>query len=133
MAATIPETHASLFRDKARAFAFLGIVMDDGSPHVTPVWFDMQGDLLRINTARGRVKDRSMTARPKVSLAIMDPEDPYRYVHIRGTVVDITEEGARAHIDRLAHKYLGSGQYPWYGGEVRVTYSIRLDTIRVMP
>jgi PPOX class probable F420-dependent enzyme len=133
MVESIPESHAGLFRDEAKAFAFLGTVMDDGSPHVTPVWFDMQDDLLRINTARGRVKDHNMTVRPKVSLAIMDPEDSYRYVHIRGSVVEVTEEEARDHIDRLANKYLGSERYPWYGGEVRVIYKIRPDLVRVMP
>jgi PPOX class probable F420-dependent enzyme len=107
--------------------------MDDGSPHVTPVWFDMQDDDIRLNSARGRVKDRNIAARPKVSLAIMDPDDSYRYVHIRGTVVEITEEGAREHIDRLAKKYLGEDKYPWYGGETRVTYIVRPDKVGVMP
>ncbi len=133
MATTIPITHRDLFEDAKRAFAFLGTSMEDGSPHVTPVWFDMQGELIRINTARGRVKDRNMTARPKVSLAIMDPDDPYRYLHIRGTVVDVTENGARKHIDLLAKKYLGGEEYPWYDGEVRVTYIVRLDRVQVMP
>ena len=132
MASEIPESHLDLFQDEKRAFAFLGTSMDDGSPHVTPVWFDMQGEFMRINTARGRVKDRNMTARPIVSLAIMDPEDPYRYIHLRGTVVETTEEGAREHIDLLAKKYLGSEKYPWYDGEVRVTYIVRIDRVRVM-
>lgn len=133
MATEIPESHRNLFDDEKRAFAFLGTSMQDGTPHVTPVWFDMQGELMRLNTARGRVKDRNMTARPKVSLAIMDPEDSYRYMHIRGTVVEVTEEGAREHIDLLAKKYLGSEEYPWYGGEVRVIYLVRPDLVRVMP
>lgn len=107
--------------------------MKDGSPHVTPVWFDMRGDDMHLNSARGRVKDRNITARPKISLAIMDPDDSYRYVHILGTVVEITEEGAREHIDRLAKKYLGEEKYPWYGGEVRVTYIVRVDSVRGMP
>jgi PPOX class probable F420-dependent enzyme len=133
MAKLIPESHRELFTDEKRAFAFLGTSMDDGSPHVTPVWFDMQDDDIRLNSARGRVKDRNIAARPKVSLAIMDPDDSYRYVHIRGTVVEITEEGAREHIDRLAKKYLGEDKYPWYGGETRVTYIVRPDKVGVMP
>lgn len=133
MAKIIPDTHRDIFKDEKRAFAFLGTSMQDGSPHVTPVWFDMQGDNIRLNSARGRVKDRNILARPKVSLAMMDPEDPYRYVHIRGTVVEITEEGAREHIDLLARKYLGEEKYPWYGGEVRVTYIVRPDRVWVMP
>jgi PPOX class probable F420-dependent enzyme len=132
MASSIPESHRALFEDATRAFAFLGTSMEDGSPHVSPVWFDMQGELIRLNTARGRVKDRNMTARPKVSLAIMDFKDPYRYAHIRGTIVNVTEEGAREHIDLLAKKYRGSDKYEWYGGEVRVTYVVRPDHICVM-
>jgi PPOX class probable F420-dependent enzyme len=132
MAAPIPDSHRDLFEDEKRAFAFLGTSMQDGSPHVSPVWFDMRGDLIRINTARGRVKDRNMTARPKVSLAIMDPDDPYRYIHIRGTVIESTEEGAREHIDKLARKYIGGEGYPWYKGEVRVTYIVRPDRFAVM-
>jgi PPOX class probable F420-dependent enzyme len=133
MASIIPDSHRDLFEDEKRAFAFLGTSMKDGSPHVTPVWFDMRGDEMRLNSARGRVKDRNITARPKVSLAIMDPDDSYRYIHIRGTVVEITEDGAREHIDLLAKKYLGEDKYPWYGGEVRVTYIARIDRVRVMP
>ena len=132
MESAIPESHRDLFKDETRAFAFLGTSMEDGSPHVSPVWFDMQGELIRLNTARGRVKDHNMTARPKVSLAIMDLEDPYRYVHIRGTIVSVTEEGAREHIDLLAKKYRGSDEYEWYGGETRVTYIVRPDRVMVM-
>lgn len=123
--AKVPETHQDLLSDAKRAYAYLATTLPDGSPQVTPVWFDVEGDLFRINTARGRVKDRNMTARPKVALLIHDPDDPFRYVLVRGEVVEAKEEGAREHIDRLSLKYLGK-PFPWYReGDVRVTYIIR--------
>ncbi len=129
MSYPIPETHVDLLTDEKRAFLFLATIMEDGTPQVTPVWFDTAGGMIRVNTARGRVKDRNMKARPKVAMAIMDPADPYRYLQLRGTVVAVTEEGAREHIDRLAKKYLGEDRYPSsQPGEVRVLYTIRPDS-----
>lgn len=125
MMVEIPESHRDLLEDEAKAFAFLATEMPDGSPQVTPVWFDTEQAFIRVNTARGRVKDRNMTARPRVALAIIDPKSMYRYVQIRGMVHSSTEEGARGHIDRLAHKYLGTPTYENYRGETRVTYYIR--------
>jgi PPOX class probable F420-dependent enzyme len=121
-----------LLSDDKRAFAFLATVMEDGRPQVTPVWFDTDGDRIRVNTARGRVKDRNMTARPGVALAIVDPDDPYRYLQVRGTVVASTEEGARQHIDRLSGKYTGRVPYPGPPDETRVTYVIRVDAVSTM-
>jgi PPOX class probable F420-dependent enzyme len=132
MPSTIPESHRDLLSDSTRAFAYLATVMKDGSPQVTPVWFDMEDETVRVNTARGRVKDRNMGRRPKVALAIQDPSDPYRYVQIRGTVIGSTEEGAARHIDRLAGKYTGKAQYRKLNpGEVRVIYRIRIDAVSV--
>jgi PPOX class probable F420-dependent enzyme len=128
----IPETHKDLFEDEIKAFAFLSTTMDSGTPQVTPVWFDMEGDLIRINSARGRVKDRNMVARPHVALAIMDPADPYRYIQVRGKVVKITEEGGRAHINRLSKKYRGVDVYPGDPKEVRVTYLIQPTSCSTM-
>ncbi len=118
----IPESHRDLLLDEKRAFAFLATVMDDGTPQVTPVWFDTEGEHIRINTARGRVKDRNMQARPHAALAIHDPADPYRYMQIRGRIVSSQEEGAREHINRLAMKYRGLETYPGPQEEVRVIY-----------
>jgi PPOX class probable F420-dependent enzyme len=130
MAKSVPESHQDLLTDEKRAFAVLATLMEDGTPQATPVWFDTDGDRIRVNTARGRVKDRNMTARPKVALAITDPDDPYRYLQMRGTVVAATEEGAREHIDRLAKKYIGQDRYPWARpGEVRVIYTIRPEAV----
>jgi PPOX class probable F420-dependent enzyme len=115
------------------AFANLATVMKDGSPHVTPVWFDHDGSFVRINSAKGRVKDRNMRNNPKVALCILDPKNPYRYLEIRGHVVEITEEGAEEHIDRLAKKYLNLDKYPnRTAEEVRVLYKIAAEHISTM-
>ena len=107
--------------------------MQDGSPQVTPVWFDFDGTHVRINTAKGRVKDKNMRQNRQVALAIQDPENPYRYLAVRGRVEDITETGADAHIDSLAKKYLGQDRYPYRkAGEVRVIYRIRPDRVSTM-
>ena len=131
MAATIPEKFRDLLTKKA--FAHLATIMQDGSPQVTPVWFDFDGAHLRINSAKGRVKDKNMRRNRRVALAIQDPENPYRYVGVRGTVEEIVETGADAHIDSLAKKYLGQDRYPYrQPGEVRVIYRIRPDRVSTM-
>jgi PPOX class probable F420-dependent enzyme len=105
MATMIPETFQDLLQKKA--FAHLATVMADGSPQVTPVWCDFDGTHIRINSAKGRVKDKNMRRRPQVALAIQDPDNPYRYLAVRGRVEEITEAEADAHIDALSKKYLG--------------------------
>lgn len=131
MAATIPEKYRDLFAKKA--FAHIGTLMPDGSPQVTPVWCDYDGTHIRVNTAKGRVKDRNMRRNRKVALAIMDPENPYRYLAVRGEVAEITEDGADTHIDQLAKKYLGKERYPYRkAGEVRVLYKIRPERVSTM-
>jgi PPOX class probable F420-dependent enzyme len=93
---------------------------------VTPIWFDYASDKIRVNTARGRVKARTLREGARVALAIMDPDNPYRYVQVRGKVLTATEQGADAHIDSLAKKYLGQDKYPFrQPGEVRVMYEIQ--------
>ena len=101
----IPEKLSDILSWKKKAFAHLAVVMQDGTPHVTPVWFDYDGTYIIINSALGRVKDKVMRRHPQVALAVSDPEDPYRYVQIQGSVVEITEEGARNMIDHLSQKY----------------------------
>jgi PPOX class probable F420-dependent enzyme len=129
MSVTIPASHRDLMRDETRAFAFLATVMKDGSPQVTPVWFDMEGDLIRINTARGRVKEANMKARRQVALAIIDLTDPYHYLQVRGRVAEISEAGAREHIDRLSEKYTGNPVYENYQGETRVIFYIQPESV----
>lgn len=119
----IPEKLSDILSWKKKAFAHLAVVMQDGTPHVTPVWFDYDGTYIIINSALGRVKDKIMRRHPQVALAVSDPEDPYRYVQIQGSVVEITEEGARNMIDHLSQKYTEE-PYQWYEGETRVTYKV---------
>jgi PPOX class probable F420-dependent enzyme len=126
--ATIPDQYKDLLQKKA--FAHLGTVMKDGSPQVTPIWFDYDGTHVRINSAKGRWKDKNMRNRPKVALSIPDPDNPYRYMQIRGTVTEVTENGADAHIDSLAKKYLGQDKYPYrQPGEERVIYKIAVERV----
>ncbi|MFP5261250.1 MAG: PPOX class F420-dependent oxidoreductase [Blastocatellia bacterium] len=123
MAEAIPEKYIDLFDKKA--FANLATVMPDGTPQVTPVWVDYDGTHLVVNSARGRRKDKNIQRNSSVALSIMDPDNPYRYLEVRGRVADITEEGADDHIDKMAKKYIGEDRYPWrQPGEVRVIYKI---------
>jgi PPOX class probable F420-dependent enzyme len=123
MPEAIPEKFHDLFQK--RAFANLATLMPDGRPQVTPVWIDYDGGRLIVNTAKGRQKDRNMRRDPRVSLSIVDPDNPYRYLEVRGKVSDITENGASAHIDKMAKKYLDKDKYPYaQPGEVRVMYKI---------
>ncbi|MDX1600461.1 MAG: PPOX class F420-dependent oxidoreductase [Anaerolineales bacterium] len=130
---TIPPEAQDLLSDEKKAFAVLATLMEDGSPQATPIWFDTDDGLIRINTARGRVKDENLHTRPRVSLCIMDPDDPYRYMMVRGVVVGEAEEGARDHIDRLAWKYRGEEEYSSYKGETRVIYKVRPESAFYKP
>jgi len=121
----IPATHLDLLKDETKSFLYLATLMADGTPQVTPVWFNTDRTHILINTAEGRIKDRNMRARPHVALCIADPANPYRYLQIRGKVVDYSTDNADEHIDTLAFKYRGVSKYP-YGkpGEIRVLYRI---------
>src|SRR6476646_7925467 len=131
MSQSIPDKYRDLFTK--RAFASLATLMPDGSPQVTPVWVDLEGDLVLVNTARGRQKDKNMRRDPRVALAIIDPENPYRYLEIRGRVVEITENGADAHIDKMAKKYIGVDKYPYrQANEQRVIYKIQPERTSMM-
>ena len=126
--AEIPENYRDLFNKKA--FANLATLMPDGQPQVTPVWVDFDGRNVLVNSARGRVKDRNMRRDARVALALVDPDNPYRYLEVRGKVVGVTEEGASAHIDKMAKKYLGKDKYPYsQPGEVRVLYRIEPEHV----
>jgi len=120
---TFPESHRDLLANNKRAFAYLATLMSNGSPQVTPVWFDTEGEYIRINSAEGRIKDRNMRARPQVAVCIADPDNSYRYVQVRGRVVEITKEGATQHIHDLSQKYHGK-PYDLQPGQVRVIYKI---------
>ena len=116
-----------------KAFAHVATLGKDGTPQVTPVWVDFDGTHVRFNTARGRVKEANLRRNPKVALAAQDPDNPYRYVQMQGRVVEITEQGADAHIDALAKKYLGQDRYPGRRpGEVRVMVKILPERVHGM-
>jgi PPOX class probable F420-dependent enzyme len=130
--AVIPASYLDLLTQK-KAFASLATIMPDGSPQVTPVWFDYEGGAIRVNTAKGRVKARNMTEGAPVALSIMDPDNAYRYLQIRGRVRRVIEPGADRHIDSLARKYLGKDRYPFARpGEVRVIYEIEPRAVNAM-
>jgi PPOX class probable F420-dependent enzyme len=127
MAQTIPNDFMDLFSKPA--FGHLATVMPDGSPQLSPLWVDYDGKFLLINSARERVKDKNMRRDGRVAIEVQDPDDPYRYVLIRGKVVEITEEGAEAHIDKLSLKYTGKLYQGRVPGQVRVIYKILPDKI----
>jgi PPOX class probable F420-dependent enzyme len=129
--ATGLEKYRDIFDKKS--FAHLATVGTDGRPQVTPVWCDFDGTHVRINTARGRVKDRNLAANPRVALSAQDPDNPYRYVQVQGRVTEMTEQGADQHIDALAKKYIGQDRYPWRKpGEVRVLVRIVVERVQGM-
>lgn len=128
---TIPAAFRDLF--EKRAFAHVATVGRDGAPQSTPVWIDLDGANIRFNTARGRVKDKNLRANPRLALSIIDPDNPYRYIQVRGRVVEITEQGADAHIDVLAKKYLGQDRYPHRrSGEVRLIVRVTPEHVQTM-
>lgn len=129
--AALPESLKDMLQDKV--FVHLATVMPDGTPQSSPVWVDVDGDEILINTARGRIKDRNMTRDPRVALSVTATDNPYRAWMLRGHVTGHTTAGADAHIDRLSKKYLGLERYPRRtAGEVRVIFRIAIDTIASM-
>ena len=125
---SIPAEYHDLLKDETKAFLFLATLMPNGSPQVTPVWFSADDNHILINTAKGRVKERNMRARPQVALVIQDPSTPYRYLQIRGCVDSFTEEGGDEHINFLSLKYDGK---PWKKvvGQTRVIFKILPDHV----
>lgn len=119
-----PPDYLDLLDDKTKALLYLATIMPDGSPQVTPVWFDTDGEYILVNTNEGRIKDRNMKARPQVAMVIQDPMDPYRYLGIRGEVVSHTTEGADEHINKLSLQY---DNKPWnyQNGQRRIIYRIK--------
>lgn len=131
MSTLFPEKYRDLLQKKA--FGAFTTLMPDGSPQTTPVWVDCHDDEIWVNSAVGRQKDRNVRADPRVAIAIMDPENPYRYVEVRGRVREITQEDAEAHIDKMALKYLGRDKYPYrQPGEQRVLYKIAIEKTHAM-
>jgi PPOX class probable F420-dependent enzyme len=119
-----PEDFLDLVNNDSKAFLYLATLMPDGSPQVTPVWFDSDGEYILVNTAEGRIKDKNMRARPKVAMTIQDPNDKYRYLGIRGEVVSYTAKGGDEHIDKLSRRYDNT---PWKlrEGQTRIIFKIK--------
>ena len=129
----IPESHADLISDEVRAYVYLATTMQDGTPQVTPVWFNTDEQHILINSVQGRVKDKNMRERPQVALVIHDQEKPYRYIQIRGKIVEITEQGARQHINDLSLKYTGNPEYTLNDpNEIRLVYKLLPEHFQVM-
>ena len=131
--AAIPEQFHDLF--ETDVVATFGTLMPAGTPHMTPVWIDRETvdgeDRVLVNTARERQKERNVTRDPKVGVCVTDPDDPYRYVSIRGEVTEVTEDGAVEHIDELARRYFDVERYPNHDDEdtPRVIIRIRPDRV----
>ena len=129
----VPESHLDLISDDVRAYAYLATTMQDGSPQVTPVWFNTDGEYLLLNSAKGRVKDKNMRSRPQIAVAVHLQENPLRYIQFRGEIVDFVEEGAREHINLLSLKYTGNPEFKIHDpDQIRVTYKLLPKSIQVM-
>jgi PPOX class probable F420-dependent enzyme len=123
--AAFPDQYMDLFQKKA--FGAFTTLMPDGSPQTTPVWVDYKNGEVWVNSALGRQKDKNVRRDARVAVSIQDPDNPYRYVEVRGKVKEITEAGADEHIDAMAKKYLGQDKYPFrQPGEKRVLYKIAI-------
>ena len=129
----IPAKYLDLLQTKT-PLAHLATVMPDGSPQNTPVWFDYTDGKIRVNSALGRVKVRNMKLGSKVALSISDPDNPDRYVQLRGTVTNVRQDDvATAHIDQLAYKYMGLDKNPYaQPGQVRVMFEISVFSVQGM-
>ena len=112
----IPESHCDLI--DGRYNVTLTTVMPDGQPQMTPVWCNRSGDCLFINTMRGFQKEKNMRTNPKVTLLAYDPKQPLHNLEIRGTVIEMTEEGATEHLDQLTSKYMGKPNARFFGDSI---------------
>ncbi|MCB1661376.1 MAG: PPOX class F420-dependent oxidoreductase [Pseudomonadales bacterium] len=129
MSIPIPKSHLDLL--EGPIYVQLATHMKDGSIQVNPVWCSYDGEHILINSALGRIKDKNMQANPKVTVFAGDPSNPYRWLEVRGVVVEITQDGADAHIDDLAELYLGQRPYPFReDGEVRMIYKIQPQRVQ---
>ncbi len=105
--------------------AFIATLMKDGSPQITPTWVDVEGDVILINTAEGRVKQKNLLHDPRIAISVVDKDNPYNMITIQGKVIEQTTVGADLHIDKMAKKYLGVDKYPFArGNEKRILLKI---------
>ena len=117
------------FLDESPYVGVVTTLREDGSPHSTIVWVDVEGDKVSFNTARGRAKPKHLEHDPRASLLMVDPNDSFKWVAVSGPA-ELTEEGADAQIDKLAKKYLGEEKYPWRSpDEQRISVKIRPERV----
>ncbi len=125
---SLPDALLDLLRRPSPCF--LATLMPDGSPQLTQTWVDTDGHDVLVNTVRGHQKVRNIERDPRVALNVADPDDPSRYFEVRGRVVEVTEDGAREHIDELSQRYIGRA-YPWFRGRDQVRLLIRIAPDKV--
>ena len=125
---SLPDALLDLLRRPSPCF--LATLMPDGSPQLTQTWVDTDGHDVLVNTVRGHQKVRNIERDPRVALNVADPDDPSRYFEVRGRVVEVTEDGAREHIDELSQRYIGR-PYPWFGGRDQVRLLVRITPDKV--
>jgi len=125
---SLPDALLDLLRRPSPCF--LSTLMPDGSPQMTQTWVDTDGHDVLINTVRGHQKVRNVERDPRVALNVADPDDPSRYFEVRGRVTEVTEDGAREHIDELSQRYIGRA-YPWFGGRDQVRLLVRITPEKV--
>lgn len=127
----IPASHRDIFENPN--FAQIATLMKDGSPQVTPVWIDLDGDTIVFNTADGRAKARNLDRDGRVAISVFDLKNPYRYIQVRGVVEKKVYDGADTHIDKMSKKYTGADVYAGHNDkETRVIYRIRPDHVQTM-
>jgi PPOX class probable F420-dependent enzyme len=116
---------------EGKNFVFVSTLMKDGYPHTTPTWVDIENGNILINTAIGRIKQKNLSRDPRLSLAVVDQNNPYDMVTVRGKVIEqINGDPAEKHIDKLAKKYLGKDKYPNRApGEKRVILKIKPERL----
>ncbi len=118
---------------KKKAFVHVGTLMGDGAPQVSPVWVNLDGNDILFNTAAGRLKPTNLQRDPRIALSVIDPDNDYKSVLIRGKVTEITEDGADEHINSLAKKYMDKDVYPFrQDGEVRLIVRVEPEREMVM-
>jgi PPOX class probable F420-dependent enzyme len=125
---TLPEELVALLRGASPCF--ISTTMADGSPQLTQTWVDTDGTHILINTVEGFQKVKNIGRNPRVAVAVSDPSNPSRYFSVRGTVSNVTTDGAREHIEQLAQRYLGT-PYPWYGGRDQTRLILTIEPHKI--